>query len=452
MRNGASNSKHCLDHKISGRFSIPGLLSPFRSKKPPTLQIRKSLSKDQKKKDKKALYLHHQGFDDSTFEKVAEATTSKAAWDTFNTIFKAIEESKDLELLGSLRVHEQLILKNASATFLEQALESKLNFDKPKGGRGQWNSRRGGANYCGRGRGQGHGNTNDRGPSQERRNFSDRKKQNVQCYNCGKYEHYASECSYKNDGHVNLVQASSSESKNSTLLLAHNDSSGQHDVGYLDSVEGRGKVRIFQKNSKEEFISDVYFVPSMKSNILSIGQLLQKGYIVHMENNVLSLRDTSGRLIARVQMTKNQWCIVYHKLIQQTTSVKDVYLCPTKCVKNMTHQEAWSGYKPSVAHLRIFWCVAYAQVPEAKRRKLDARGEKCIFIGYSEESKAYKLYNPLTNKVVVSRDVIFSEEEAWNLSSKEANKENVVSDESEEQMPVVTSSTPPTSPQPISPS
>jgi hypothetical protein len=49
--------------------------------------------------------------------------------------------------------------------------------------------------------------------------------------------------------------------------------------------------------------------------------------------------------------------------------------CPTKSVKNMTPQEAWSGYKPSVAHLRIFGCVAYAQVPEAKRRKFDDRGE-----------------------------------------------------------------------------
>jgi hypothetical protein len=55
-----------------------------------------------------------------------------------------------------------------------------------------------------------------------------------------------------------------------------------------------------------------------------------------------------------------------------------VYLlnqCPTKSVKNMTPQEAWSGYKLSVAHLRIFGCVAYAQVPEAKRRKLDDRGD-----------------------------------------------------------------------------
>ena len=106
--------------------------------------------------------------------------------------------------------------------------------------------------------------------------------------------------------------------------------------------------------------------------------------------------------------------------------------CPTKGVKKMTPQEAWSGYKPNVAHLRVFGCVAYAQVPEAKRRKLDDRGEKCVFVGYSEESKAYKLYNPLTGKLVVSRYVIFSEEDAWKWNNKEVSKEKIVSTDFEE--------------------
>jgi hypothetical protein len=55
------------------------------------------------------------------------------------------------------------------------------------------------------------------------------------------------------------------------------------------------------------------------------------------------------------------------------------------------------------------------------------------------------------NKIVVSRDVIFSEEEACNWSSKEADKENVVSDESEEQSQVMTPSASPTSPQLVTP-
>ena len=47
------------------------------------------------------------------------------------------------------------------------------------------------------------------------------------------------------------------------------------------------------------------------------------------------------------------------------------------------------------------------------RTKLDDKIPKCIFVGYSEEYKAYILYNPITNKYVINRDVVFKEEEAW---------------------------------------
>lgn len=88
----------------------------------------------------------------------------------------------------------------------------------------------------------------------------------------------------------------------------------------------------------------------------------------------------------------------------------------TKIVKDHVPQEAWSGKSCSVYHLRIFGCVAYAHVPAKMRRKLDDQSEKSIFIGYSEESKAYRLYNPITKKYIISRDVEFEEEEAWDGS------------------------------------
>ncbi|TXG67231.1 hypothetical protein EZV62_008506 [Acer yangbiense] len=80
----------------------------------------------------------------------------------------------------------------------------------------------------------------------------------------------------------------------------------------------------------------------------------------------------------------------------------------------MTPEEAWSGRKPAVDHFKIFGCVAYAHIPDEKRKKLDNKGEKCVFLGVSEHSKAYKLFNPSTNKIVTSRDVIFDEENTWN--------------------------------------
>ncbi|CAL2260415.1 unnamed protein product [Prunus armeniaca] len=82
---------------------------------------------------------------------------------------------------------------------------------------------------------------------------------------------------------------------------------------------------------------------------------------------------------------------------------------PTKALNDCTPHEAWYGMKPSVHYLRIFGSVAYAHVPDAVRNKLDDKSEKCIFIGYSERSKAYKLYNPKTKKFLVSRDVRFDE-------------------------------------------
>jgi len=72
--------------------------------------------------------------------------------------------------------------------------------------------------------------------------------------------------------------------------------------------------------------------------------------------------------------------------------------CPTKAVMNKVSEEAWSGRKQGVTHMKVFGCVAYAHIPDQLRKKLDSKGEKCIFIGYSEESKAYKLYIPSTKK------------------------------------------------------
>ena len=56
-------------------------------------------------------------------------------------------------------------------------------------------------------------------------------------------------------------------------------------------------------------------------------------------------------------------------------------------------------------------------VPKEKRRKLDAKSEKCILVGYLDEQKDYKCYNPLTKHARVSRDVVFDESASWYFPS-----------------------------------
>jgi hypothetical protein len=86
---------------------------------------------------------------------------------------------------------------------------------------------------------------------------------------------------------------------------------------------------------------------------------------------------------------------------------------PTRCLKGKTPYEAWFGKKPIVRHLKVFGCVAFVKVTRPHLSKLDARGLKTVFIGYEEGSKAYRLYDPVANRVHISRDVVFDEGVFW---------------------------------------
>jgi hypothetical protein len=97
-----------------------------------------------------------------------------------------------------------------------------------------------------------------------------------------------------------------------------------------------------------------------------------------------------------------------------------VYLsnrCKTSSLKNITPQEVWSSFKPSISYLKIFGSVAYAHIPDQKRVKLDDKRLKLIFVGYDERSKAYKLFDPTNKKMHISRDVQVNEEAMWDWST-----------------------------------
>jgi hypothetical protein len=67
---------------------------------------------------------------------------------------------------------------------------------------------------------------------------------------------------------------------------------------------------------------------------------------------------------------------------------------PHRVLGNKTPEEMFSGEKPKVIHLRIFGFLVYVHVPREKISKLEPSGKKGIFVGYSESSKAYRVYIP----------------------------------------------------------
>jgi hypothetical protein len=67
---------------------------------------------------------------------------------------------------------------------------------------------------------------------------------------------------------------------------------------------------------------------------------------------------------------------------------------PHCALGNKTPEEMFTGEKPKVNHLQIFGCPVYVHILKDKRSKLDSSGKKGVFVGYSETSKAYRVYIP----------------------------------------------------------
>lgn len=103
------------------------------------------------------------------------------------------------------------------------------------------------------------------------------------------------------------------------------------------------------------------------------------------------------------------------------TAVYLVNRSPTKG-HSTTPEEMWSGWKPNLAHVRVFGSKVMAHVPKPKRKKWDAKAFDCILTGFDEETKAYRLWDPKSRKIVKSRDVTFISEAGEKSSSSQSKQ------------------------------
>uniref|UniRef100_A0A5B7B3A2 CCHC-type domain-containing protein n=1 Tax=Davidia involucrata TaxID=16924 RepID=A0A5B7B3A2_DAVIN len=288
--------------------------------------------------------------DVTIIEKILRSMTPK-----FNFVVCSIEESKDIdelsieELQGSLQVHEQKINQQEKE---EQALKASIDnhFSTPNRGRG-----RGGVNQDrknlhqtsednqfhdfqrrGRGRG-GHHSTANRPKSRD--------KYNVECFRCHRYGHYRSECRMNlNKNRGEKSNFAEKEEEVSLLMVCHTKEETHNNLWYLDtgcsnhmcgeksafsdldesfcdsvkfgdnsrvSVMGKWKVSIQTKGNFVQTISNVLFVPDLRTNLLSVGQLQEKGYEISIKDEVCRIEDEKLGLIAQVNMTASRMFPMY---------------------------------------------------------------------------------------------------------------------------------------------
>ena len=75
--------------------------------------------------------------------------------------------------------------------------------------------------------------------------------------------------------------------------------------GLLKKVEGKGTIVVHTKEGNQKFILDVLYVPSLSQNLLSVGQLLRKGYSLHFVDGVCIVYDKKNKLTVGLPSIQN---------------------------------------------------------------------------------------------------------------------------------------------------
>nr|GEX60086.1 zinc finger, CCHC-type [Tanacetum cinerariifolium] len=130
----------------------------------------------------------------------------------------------------------------------------------------------------------------------------------------------------------------------------------------------------------------------------------QNGVVERRNRTIMS---TTRCMMKATSMPQNFWAEAVKHAIYILNNV------PTKALEDITPYEAIKQRKSNLGNLRIFGCIAYAKIPSQHLTKLDDRSIKMVYLGNEPGSKAYLLFDPITQRICVSRDVKFKENETW---------------------------------------
>ena len=113
------------------------------------------------------------------------------------------------------------------------------------------------------------------------------------------------------------------------------------------------------------------------------------------------LLEKARALIYEAQLPKNFWGYA----VLTAAYLKN--RLPSQSIENRIPYELKYLKKPDLNVIRVFVCDAYMRIPDSQRKKLDPKSKKMIFVGYA--SMGYRLLDPTSNRLVVSRNVKFNE-------------------------------------------
>uniref|UniRef100_A0A2N9EXA4 Integrase catalytic domain-containing protein n=1 Tax=Fagus sylvatica TaxID=28930 RepID=A0A2N9EXA4_FAGSY len=359
-------------------------------------------------------------------EKILRSMTSR-----FDYVVCSVEESNNLDILtidelqSSLLVHEQRMNGHGGD---EQAL--KVTYDDRTGGRGG---------------GRTHGVSRGRGRGRGRQAFN---KAIIECYKCHQLGHFQYECP-KWEKEANYAEL---EEKEEMLLMSYVElnQSRREDVWFLDSgcsnhmcankewfsdldeefresvklgnnskmaVLGKGNIRL-QIAGVTQVITDVFYIPELKNNLLSVGQLQERGVALLIQHGVCRVYHPKKGLIMQTAMSANRIyghlsfkglrTLQYKQMVKGLPQLKAPSKICTDCMVGKQHRDAipkrslWrASQRLQLVHADI--CGPIKPVSNSKKRYfisfIDDYSRKVWIYFLAEKSEAFTIFKNYKNLV-----------------------------------------------------
>lgn len=182
-------------------------------------------------------------------------------------------------------------------------------------------------------------------------------------------------------------------------------------------LETKAKIKCFRSDRGGEFTSNTFNEYCENQGIerhLTAPYTPQQNGVVERRNRTLI--EMTRSLLKHMVLPNWMW----GEAVRHATYL--INRVSTRALDNQVPYEVLKGRKPNIEHLRIFGCVGYAKIDKPYLKKLDDRSKALVHLGTEPGSKAYRLYDPTTKRIVVSRNVCFDEKESWDWSSQDTKE------------------------------
>ena len=174
---------------------------------------------------------------------------------------------------------------------------------------------------------------------------------------------------------------------------------------YAERQQGR-KILTIRTDNGGEYTSNEF------ARLLANDGILHQKTVAHTpEQNGIAERKFRA-VLESMRTLKHNTEIPDH-LWKELAATAIFYLNRTPAARTATKTplELWTGRKPDISMYRAIGCIAFGHIPKVLRNsKLDPVVQKGILVGYDISSKAYRIFNPITNKIFLAVKPTFQED------------------------------------------